>query len=211
MARLQTRRRTMSVLVACEESQAVCVAFRELGYEAYSCDLEPCSGGHPEWHIQADALELLKLRWDIVIAFPPCTYLTNAGNRWLYHAGELNQDRYSEGMKAKDFFLKFLQADCPHIAVENPRPAPVFDMPPASQEIQPYMFGHPFTKATRLWLRGLPLLMATDIVIPEYTWCPSSKSGSNGYAAHNGKARSKTFSGIARAMAEQWGQYIYEK
>ena len=102
----------MSVLVACEESRAVCVAFRKLGYEAYSCDLEPCSGGHPEWHIQADALELLKLRWDIVIAFPPCTYLSNAGNRWLYHAGELNQGRYSEGMKAKDFFLKFLQATC---------------------------------------------------------------------------------------------------
>lgn len=106
MARLQTRRRTMSVLVACEESQAVCVAFRELGYEAYSCDLEPCSGGHPEWHIQADALELLKLRWDIVIAFPPCTYLTNAGNRWLYHAGGAKSGQIQQRNEGKGLFLE---------------------------------------------------------------------------------------------------------
>lgn len=201
----------MSILVACEESQAECIAFRELGYEAYSCDIEPCSGGHPEWHLRVDALELLKLHWDMIIAFPPCTYISNAGNRWLHTGEELNQERYEQGLKAKEFFLKFLYADCPHIAVENPRSAGVFKMPPASQEIEPYMFGDPYTKATRLWLRGLPPLMATDVVVPERAWCPSSRSGENGYAQRSGKARSKTFPGIARAMAEQWGQFCYEE
>lgn len=195
---------SMRILVACEESQAVTIELRNLGHEAYSCDLEPCSGGHPEWHLQADALELLKLRWDMILAFPPCTYLSNAGNRWLYQDGQLNRERYQKGLEAKAFFLRFLEADCPKVAVENPISSRVYEMPPANQEIQPFMFGHPFTKKTRLWLRGLPPLMATDIVPWEHTWCPSSRSGNNGYAKRSGKERAKTFPGIARAMAEQW-------
>ena len=110
----------MRVLVDCEESQEVCKAFRALGHEAYSCDIEPCSGGKPEWHIQCDALELLKMRWDMILAFPPCTYLSNAGAKHLFRGGVLNQERYQKGLEAKKFFLKFLNADCPHICVENP-------------------------------------------------------------------------------------------
>lgn len=118
------------VLVACEESQEVCKAFREKGHEAYSCDIIPCSGGHPEWHIQVDALELLKMQWDMIIAFPPCTYLSNAGARHLFKGGELNTDRYQKGLEAKEFFLKFLNADCPKVAVENPISSKIYEMPP---------------------------------------------------------------------------------
>ena len=110
----------MRVLVACEETQEVCKAFRALGHEAYSCDIQPCSGGHPEWHIQVDALEPLKLKWDLIIAHPPCTYLTNAGAVRMRVNGEIVQERYQKAMEAKKFFLKFLNADCEHIAVENP-------------------------------------------------------------------------------------------
>lgn len=131
----------MRVLVACEESQTVCAAFRERGHEAYSCDIQPCSGGHPEWHLQCDALELLKLKWDMIIAHPPCTYLTNAGARWLWAGYKLNQERYQKGLDAKAFFMAFYNADCPKIAVENPVPSAVFEMPPYTQVIQPYEFG----------------------------------------------------------------------
>lgn len=103
----------LRVTAACEESQAVCKAFRALGHEAYSCDIEPCSGGHPEWHLQVDALELLKMRWDMILAFPPCTYLSNAGAKHLFRGGKLNQERYQMGLAAKAFFLNFLNADCP--------------------------------------------------------------------------------------------------
>lgn len=120
----------MRVLVACEESQAVCKAFRRLGHEAYSCDIQPCSGGRPEWHIQADALEIIKIKWDLIIAHPPCTYLSNAGNRWLYQGGTLNLDRYYKGLQAKDFFMRFFTADCPKIAVENPIPNKIYGLPP---------------------------------------------------------------------------------
>lgn len=137
----------MKILVACEESQAVTIELRKFGHEAYSCDIEPCSGGHPEWHLQVDALELLKIRWDMIIAFPPCTYLSNAGACRLYpKKGQLNQERYEKGLEAKSFFLRFLNADCPKIAVENPVSSTVFQMPPHSQEIQPWQFGHPYTK-----------------------------------------------------------------
>lgn len=200
----------MRILAACEESQAVTIELRKLGHEAYSCDLLECSGGHPEWHIQGDALQLLKMRWDMIIAFPPCTYLSNAGNRWLIRGGKLNEDRYAKGLEAKAFFMQFLEADCPRIAVENPVSSRVYEMPPYSQEIQPWMFGHPYTKKTRLWLRGLPPLMATELMPWEYTWCPSSRSGSSGYAKDNGRARAKTFPGIARAMAEQWAGPVKE-
>lgn len=195
----------MRVLVACEESQAVCKAFRRLGHEAYSCDIQPCSGGRPEWHIQADALEIIKIKWDLIIAHPPCTYLSNAGNRWLYQGGTLNLDRYYKGLQAKDFFLQFFTADCPKIAVENPIPNKIYGLPPCSQRIQPWQFGHPLTKCTCLWLRGLPPLAPTDVVQPVDSAMPSSHSEKNGVLKHDSKSRSKTFPGIAAAMADQWG------
>ena len=218
----------MKVFVACEESQAVTIELRKLGHEAYSCDIIECSGGHPEWHIKGDALPLLngdcefmtmdgehhrvEGKWDMIIAFPPCTYLSNAGACRLYpKKGQLDMERYQKGLEAKEFFLKFLNADCPRIAVENPVSSSVFEMPKHTQEIQPYMFGHPYTKKTRLWLRGLPKLEATDLVEPISPYCPSgtgrkdrSKYGS-AKRGEDAKNRAKTFPGIAKAMAEQWG------
>lgn len=202
----------MKILVACEESQAVTIELRRLGHEAYSCDIEPCSGGHPEWHLQVDALELLKIQWDMIIAFPPCTYLSNAGACRLYpKKGVLNEERYQKGLEGKEFFLKFLNADCPRIAVENPVSSRIFEMPKHSQEIQPWQFGHPVTKKTRLWLRGLPCLVPTEIVTPEAPYVPAGTSRKDptkyGRAFRTGKdakQRSKTFPGIAKAMAEQW-------
>lgn len=194
----------MKVLVACEESQEVCKAFRALGHEAYSCDIQDCSGGHPEWHIKGDALELLKMRWDMIIAFPPCTYLSNAGAKHLFRGGVLNEERYQKGLVAKAFFLRFLDADCPKVAVENPIASRIFEMPPYTQEIQPWQFGHPVQKKTRLWLKGLPPLKPTEIV--DYK-CGCHEAGT--WFMKGGKERqknrSKTFPGIARAMAEQWG------
>lgn len=202
----------MKVLVACEESQAVTIELRKLGHEAYSCDIIPCSGGHPEWHLQQDVLPLLNEKWDMIIAFPPCTYLSNAGACRLYpKKGQMDMERYQKGLEAKEFFLKFLNADCPRIAVENPVSSKVFNMPPHTQEIQPYMFGHPYTKKTRLWLKGLPLLEATNEVKPVSPYCPSGtgrKQRDKYGAAKRGedaKNRSKTFLGVAKAMAEQWG------
>lgn len=217
----------MKILVACEESQAVTIELRRLGHEAYSCDIIECSGGHPEWHIMQDVLPLLngncsfqttdgvqhciEGKWDMIIAFPPCTYLSNAGACRLYpKKGQLDEDRFKKGLEAKEFFLKFLNADCPKIAVENPVSSKVFEMPKHSQEIQPYMFGHPYTKKTRLWLRGLPNLEATDVVKVVAPYCPAGtgrKNRSKYGAAKRGedaKNRAKTFPGIARAMAECW-------
>ena len=208
----------MKILVACEESQAVTIELRKLGHEAYSCDLEPCSGGHPEWHLQVDALEMLKIQWDMIIAFPPCTYLSNAGACRLYpQKGVLDQERYKKGLIAKEFFMKFLDADCQRIAVENPVSSTVFQMPKHSQEIQPWQFGHPYTKKTRLWLRGLPPLVPTHIVTPDGPYVPAGtgrKDRSKYGAAKRGedaKNRAKTFSGVAKAMAEQWAGDISGK
>lgn len=193
----------MKVLVACEESQAVTIELRKLGHEAYSCDILECSGGHPEWHLQVDAVELLKLNWDMIIAFPPCTYLSNAGARHLFREGQLNQDRYHKGLAAKDFFLKFLNADCPRIAVENPVSSKIFNLPPHSQEIQPWQFGHPVTKKTRLWLKGLPKLVPTNIVDPKAN-CHEAGTWFMKGGKDRQRNRAKTFSGIAQAMAAQW-------
>lgn len=209
----------MKILVACEESQAVTIELRKLGHEAYSCDIIPCSGGHPEWHIQQDVLPLLNGdcsfstvdgaqhritgKWDMLIAFPPCTYLSNAGAKHLFRGSSLNQERYQKGLEAKRFFLFFLNADCPRIAVENPVSSRIFEMPTHTQEIQPWQFGHPVQKKTRLWLRGLSPLIPTDIV--DYH-CGCHEAGT--WFMKGGKDRqrnrAKTFPGIARAMAEQW-------
>lgn len=194
----------MKVLVACEESQRVCIAFRERGHEAYSCDIQECSGGHPKWHIQGDVLPLLKEKWDLIIAHPPCTYLSNAGAKHLFKGGVLNQDRYNKGMAAKNFFMQFYNCGCEKIAIENPVPSKIFDLPKYSQIIQPYWFGEPYQKRTCLWLRGLPLLTPTDLVDNAE---PTTVSGNwyNKGGKERQKNRSKTFWGIARAMAEQWG------
>lgn len=222
----------MNVLVACEESQRVCTEFRKLGHNAFSCDIEPCSGGHPEWHIMQDVLPLIngncefktmdgqahkiEGKWDLLIAFPPCTYLSNAGACRLYPMkGQLNEERYKKGIEAKEFFLKFLNADCPKIAVENPVSSRIFEMPKHTQEIQPWQFGHPVTKKTRLWLRNLPLLIPTNLVEPKAPYLPAGTSRKDttkyGRAFRTGKdaiQRAKTFPGVAKAMAEQWGGLI---
>ena len=197
----------MKVLVACEESQEVCKAFRELGHEAYSCDIQDCSGGHPEWHLKQDVIPLLEQDWDLIIAHPPCTYLSNAGARHLYPHGLLNMERYEKGLEAKEFFMKFLNCKCEKVCVENPLPSKIFRLPDYSQIIQPYEFGHPYKKKTLLWLKNLPRLKPTCIVE-----CPqSTKIAGNWFNAggkDRQKNRAKTFSGIAKAMAEQWGGKI---
>lgn len=222
----------MNVLIACEESQAVCKAFRERGHNAFSCDLVPCTGGHPEWHIMHNVLPLLdgyvmfwtqncdlnRLvgKWDLIIAHPPCTYMSKAGARWMYPtAGNISQERLAKAMKAKEFFMAILNADCDRIAIENPRPLKVVELPKPSQVIQPYQFGHPYSKATCLWLKGLPPLEPTEVLTEYKPYCPSNTGGvtrGQSYnkggairAADDGVNRSKTFEGIAKAMAEQWG------
>lgn len=212
----------MKVLVACEESQRVFIEFRKLGHEAYSCDIQECSGNHPEWHIIQDVLHLLNGncsfstcdgiehtingKWDLLICHPPCQFITNAGARHLYRGGKLNIERYKKGLKAKDFFMKFYNADCQKIAIENPIPSKIYGLPQYSQTIQPYEFGHPFSKKTCLWLKGLPLLQPTKI-IPK-SEIQSTKIAGNWFnkgGKDRQKNRAKTFEGIAQAMAEQWG------
>lgn len=202
----------MRVLVACEESQAVCKAFRAKGHEAYSCDLEAPSGGHPEWHLQVDALQMLKLEWDLIIAHPPCTYLTNVGAVRMRVNGEVVKERYERAMQAKDFFLKFLYAKCPKIAVENPTPMKLIGLPPYTQAIQPYEYGHPYSKRTCLWLKGLPKLVPTKIMEYHEPYvnggCKDAHGNYRRFQGRNerdSKTRAKTFPGIAAAMAEQWG------
>lgn len=188
----------MKVLVACEESQEVCKAFRKLGHEAYSCDILPCSGGHPEWHIQDDVLKHLNDGWDLMIAHPPCTRLCNSGVMWLER-----RNLWNKMVESAEFFRAFLNADIPLIAVENPIPhkyALKIIGRKYDQIIQPWMFGHGETKATCLWLKGLKPLKPTNIVdgrIQRLHRLPPSKD--------RAKLRSKTFPGIAKAMAEQWG------
>ena len=188
----------MRVLVACEESQEVCKAFRALGHEAYSCDIQPCSGGHPEWHLQVDALELLKMRWDLIIAHPPCTDLSVSGARWF-------AEKRADGRQQRsiDFFMKFARCDCPRVAIENPIGIMSTVWRKPDQIIQPWQFGHGETKATCLWLKGLPELKPTDIVEGREHRIWKMPPG-----AERSKLRSKTYTGIAKAMAEQWGGNI---
>ena len=220
----------MRVLVACEESQTVCIAFRAKGHEAYSCDLVEPSGGHPEWHILGDALEAIRGgkvttmdgqthevgKWDLLIAHPPCTYLTNAGARHLWKGGRLQPDRVRKGLLARDLFMRFWYADIPKMVIENPVPSKIFCLPDYSQIIQPFWFGNPVTKKTCLWLKGVPLLLPTNIVEPIKGREMTLKNGTKrrtcwemdvkGSKEERAKARSKTFPGIAAAMADQWGK-----
>ena len=224
----------LNVLIACEESQRVCIEMRRLGHRAFSCDILPCSGGHPEWHIQGDVLPLLngdctfqtmdgrthtqRGRWDLIIAHPPCTNLAVSGARYF-------AQKQKDGRQQKSivFFMQMALANCDHIAVENPVCIMSSAWRKPDQIIQPFQFGHPVSKKTCLWLKGLPHLMSTETVKPEIIHSAGKSGGYSGNLWHvkdeNGKilswsdprtarARSKTFPGIARAMAEQWTDYI---
>lgn len=184
-----------NVLIACEESQVVTCAFREIGIAAYSCDIVPCSGGYHQWHIQNDVRQLLRYSWDMIIAFPPCTDLAVSGARWF-------KEKQVDGrqQRAIEFFKLFTDLPCPRIAIENPIGIMSSHYRKPDQIIQPWMFGHGEVKATCLWLKGLPKLTPTNLVEgrePRLWKLPPSED--------RAKLRSKTYAGIARAMAEQWG------
>lgn len=210
----------MNILVACEESQAVTIEMRRMGHTAFSCDIIDCSGGHPEWHIKQDVLPLLDgdclfttcdgqhhyqiFQWDMIIAFPPCTHLCNSGARW-----------FTEGRKplslrdeAAEFFMRFVTADCERIAIENPIGVMSTRYRKPNQVIHPWMFGHPEQKATCLWLKGLPNLVETDNV-KDYMMTLPHRERSRIWWLGSGhaKERSKTFPGVAKAMAEQWANH----
>ena len=222
----------MKVLVACEESQAVCKAFRQKGHEAYSADLQECSGGHPEWHIRGDVLPLIdgnctfmtdggqwvhiEGEWDLLIAHPPCTFLTNAGAARLYRVIDgqrfVNWERFRKGMAAREVFMRIMNAECDRIAIENPIPTGIYELPKYTQIIQPYYFGHEYSKKTCLWLKNLPPLTPTELVTPICSWVSGGSKKADGSPRKNkgmtfrdSFTKSKTFPGIAKAMAEQWG------
>ncbi len=222
----------MKVLIACEESQRITIEMRKLGNECYSCDIDEPSGGHPEWHINQDVLPLLngncefttmdgvfhkiEGEWDLIIVHPPCTYLTVSGNRWfnVEKYGDKARERMCLREEAYDFFMKFVNAKCVRIAIENPVGYMNTHYRKPDQIIQPYQFGDPERKTTCLWLKNLPKLIPTDIVNPNIT---NSTTGHSGYSSwhmdmqyigkskkEHSKMRSKTFPGIAKAIAEQW-------
>lgn len=225
-----------NVLIACEESQRTTIAFRKRGFNAFSCDIQESSGGHPEWHINSDVLPLLNGdctfktedgkehtvngKWDLIIAHPPCTYLTVAGNRWfnVERYGIEAKIRWKKRFEAYDFFMKFINADCDHIAVENPVGYVSHHYRLADQIIHPYYFydGNPenwVTKRTALWLKGLPKLKRT-YTGPEYEFTEKWSNGKNKNWTEkhpDPKLRSKTFECVANAFAEQWGDYINEQ
>ena len=222
----------MKVLIACEESQRVCIAFRQHDFESYSADIQEPSGNHPEWHVKDDVLKILNPcnneivfktmdnnyhfieKWDLIIAHPPCTFLTNTGNRWfnIEKYGDKAIKRYSERDKAMKFFMEFVNADCEHIAIENPIGYMSTSYRKPDQIIQPYEYGHYERKATCLWLKGINPLTYKELPKPDnkrfFGIMPSGKAktweDSLCRAGGADKARSKTFPGIAKAMAEQW-------
>jgi len=192
----------MRVLVACEFSGVVRDAFIKAGHYAMSCDILPTDKAGN--HYQGDIRDVLQWDWDLMIAHPPCTYLSNAGARHLYPKGILNPDRLAKGMEAKEFFLTLYNAPIPKICVENPIPSTVFELPRYTQTIQPYEYGHPYKKKTCLWLKGLPALTPTNIVeVKESTKIAGNWFNKGGKDRQ--KNRAKTFEGIANAMAQQWG------
>lgn len=193
----------MKVLVACEYSGKVREAFRRLGHDALSCDLLPADDASMH-HYQGDVMDIINDGWDLMIAHPPCTYLTNAGARHLYPKGVLNQDRLKLGMEAKEFFMALYNANIPRICVENPIPSKVYALPPYTQIVQPYEYGHATSKRTCLWLKGLQPLTPTDIV-DKTTTTKMAGNWFNKGGKDRWKQRSETFQGIADAMAAQWG------
>lgn len=220
------------LLIACEESQVVCKAFRAFGIEAYSCDIQDPSGGHPEWHILGDALEAVQGglvrtmdgqmhnvgKWDMLIAHPPCTYLSKAGANRLVIKGCIQEERMKKAMQAKAFFMALWEADCPRVVVENPVPIKICGLPKYTQIVQPYWFGDPWMKMTCLWQRGVPPLFATELCIPDGKWVETTAHGRitkpdrwKKKGKKDPKERSKTFPGIAQAMAEQYGPLLLEE
>lgn len=204
----------INVLIACEESQSECSAFLRHGCNAYSCDLQPCSGNYPGRHIVGDVRSLFVPgsiahtsdgmpfevpRWHLIIAHPPCTYLTKAGGAFLYRGHALNQDRYAKGVEAADFFRQMLNAPAPYVAVENPVPFKVFGLPRPSCSFNPFDFGAPWSKKTLLWLKNLPPLMCTVESPKRRSWV---------YSTRGGKKRSKSFDVVSEAMASQWIPFI---
>lgn len=227
----------MKILIACEESQTVCKAFRKRGHEAYSCDIQECSGGHPEWHIKGDVLNILNPipligsdfgivfstmdgsihyveKWDLIIAHPPCTYLCLSSQKHcnvkIY--GQKAVNRIAKRSEAIDFFMQFVNADCDKIAIENPVGVMSRYYRKADQYIQPLQFGHPTSKRTGLWLKNLPKLTPTKIVDQEFHISGTGRAWDKWFwdsslihnQAERSRFRSKTFEGIAEAMAEQW-------
>ena len=210
----------MRILVACEESQAITKELRALGHEAFSCDLLPCSGGHPEWHLQQDVFEVIEQGWDMMIAHPPCTYLAVSGARWLYNKdGSKNEERWRNQAEALDFVQKLMDAPIEKIAIENPISVISSQIRKPDQIVHPYMFGDKASKSTCLWLKNLPLLKPTDIVEKgEWKEWVDKRTGKKKRQAKwyyealcNAKTdaerrtlRSKTFKGMAEAIANQW-------
>lgn len=207
-----------SILIACEESQVECMAWRAAGFEAYSCDLQECSGNHPEWHIVGDVTQLLRGRldfvtqigehirvkeWRLIIAHPPCTYLTAASNNQMFLApGKPNPQRLKLGWEAVRFFMECYNAKAPYVCVENPRPYRIWNLPKPGCRVNPYEFGEPWSKRTYYWMRNLPPLMPTAYCQKYKSWVYSTKGG---------KKRSKSFKGIAKAMVEQWADIIINR
>lgn len=203
----------LNVLIACEESQAECMAFRRYGHKAYSCDLQKCKrGGHPEWHIKGDVTRLLQgctqfytmdgrhhhiSRWHLIIAHPPCTYLCKVSSVHMVKGGEVNPDRLEKMMQGREFFYRCLNADAPFVAVENPLPMARANLPKPSCFIQPFWFGEPYSKKTLYWTKNLPPLMAECEVENPKQYCHASR----------GKYRSRTFPKVADAIARQWGKW----
>ena len=207
-------KRKIYVLIACEESQTECLAFRKAGAAAFSCDIQKCSGGHNEWHIRQDVSPLLKGQryfttedgkihhvphWDLIIAHPPCTYLSRVSGVQLYKNGEIDPVRDAYGIVARDFFQRCIDANAKYVAVENPIPLKRYKLPQISQVMQPWEFGEPWTKPICLWLKNLPLLMPTIINPTKKSWIGSTRKQ---------RKRSKSFPSIAQAMAAQWLSFI---
>lgn len=204
----------MKLLIACEESQIVTKAFRRNGFEAFSNDIIDCSGGRPEWHLKMDVFEAVNSNdWDAMIAFPPCTYLTTTANRSFLN----NPERWEKRLEAVKFVHKLMNLDIPHIAIENAKGVLSSHIRKPDQYIQPYEHGHRDSKMTGLWLKNLPLIQPTEIVEPEWIISPSGKRHSKTHWKNpstnnpeNAKLRSKTYEGIAQAMANQWGNFLME-
>lgn len=209
--------RHLNVLIACEESQAECDAFRKLGHNAFSCDLQKCRrGGHPEYHIRGDVTQFLQgvtqfrtmdgrhhhlSRWHLIIAHPPCTYLCKVSSVQLMKGGVIDPDRLEKMMQAREFFFRCLNADAPFVAVENPLPMARANLPKPSCFVQPFWFGEPYSKKTLYWTKGLPPLMADAQAIDIKQFCHASR----------GKYRSRTFPKVADAIARQWGDWCSEQ
>tara|TARA_R110000822_G_C15064487_1_gene467851 strand:- start:44 stop:631 length:588 start_codon:yes stop_codon:yes gene_type:complete len=195
----------MKVLVACEYSGIVRDAFTKKGHYAMSCDILPTES--EGLHYQGNVMDIINDGWDLMIAHPPCTYLSNAGARWLYPKGKLDEERYLKGLETKNFFMNLWNAPIDKICIENPKPSKIYNLPKHNQKVQPYEYGHPYSKGTYLWLKNIPILLPYEMANIEGYWCGSytSKQKDKRVLGKTAKERSKFWSGIANQMANQWG------